>query len=112
MDIVRHVIKRIVNPQFLSKMTSYDVVSTIHESLQCAGSYCCSQAAADLSNCTLCESGSGRCLAQNSSGPPPYYYYNTSAPPPYYFNYTFPVPPPYYYTSPPPMNTSALRPPR
>ena len=30
----RHVIKRILNPRFLSQMTFYDVASTIHQSLR------------------------------------------------------------------------------
>ena len=34
MDSARHVIKTILNPRFLSQMASYDVASTIHESLQ------------------------------------------------------------------------------
>jgi len=33
MDSARHVITRISNPRFLSRMTYYDVASTIHQSL-------------------------------------------------------------------------------
>jgi len=33
MDSARHVIKCILNPHFLSYMASYDVASTIHQSL-------------------------------------------------------------------------------
>ena len=32
-DVARHVIQRVLNPCFLSQMTSYDVASTIQESL-------------------------------------------------------------------------------
>ena len=34
MDSARHIIKRILNPRFLRQMTSYDVASTIHQSLR------------------------------------------------------------------------------
>ena len=33
LDSARHVIQRLVNPRFLSQMASYDVASTIHQSL-------------------------------------------------------------------------------
>ena len=33
MDSARHVIKRMLNPRFLSYMTCYDVASTMHQSL-------------------------------------------------------------------------------
>jgi hypothetical protein len=39
MDSAHHVIKRILNHQFLSRMVFYDVVSTIHQSLLFGGIY-------------------------------------------------------------------------